>query len=172
MGHTPTGRRVSSAPDGGGESIAISTAARHRFPLQLHVRKLLPALKPLVAKGRAGTLIDSFEVGMQNWTADFPREFQQRRGYDLRKYMPAMTGRVVGSADESERFLWDVRRVQADLIADNYYGRFAELCRQHGLISSAEPYSGGPFDEIQIGSRVDIPWPNSGRAAPLTVASG
>jgi len=42
-------------------------------------------------------------------------------------------------------------------MADNYYGRFAELCRQNGLKSSAEPYSGGPFDEMQIGSRVDIP---------------
>jgi len=43
---------------------------------------------------------------MQNWTREFPREFQRRCGYDLRRYMPAMTGRVVGSAEESERFLW------------------------------------------------------------------
>jgi hypothetical protein len=158
MGHTPTGRRVSSAPDGGG---GIDCDKYSRAGIDFHFNhmfeKLLPDLKPLVAEGRAGTLIDSFEVGMQNWTVEFPQEFQRRRGYDLRKYMPAMTGRFVGSADESERFLWDVRRVQADLIADNYYGRFAELCREHGLISSAEPYSGGPFDEIQIGSRVDIP---------------
>lgn len=114
-------------------------------------------LRPLVAKKMAGTLIDSYEVGMQNWTSVFPEEFQKRAGYDLRKYMPAMTGRVVGSAEESERFLWDVRRLQADLMADNYYGRFAELCRRNGLISSAEPYAGGPFDEMQIGSRVDVP---------------
>ena len=27
----------------------------------------------------------------------------------------------------TERFLWDIRRVQADLLADNYYGEFLEF---------------------------------------------
>ena len=158
MGHTPTGRHNSSAPDGGlGLDCDKYTRAGIDFHFQHMFEKILPMLHPLVAKGMAGTLIDSYEVGMQNWTSEFPREFQRRCGYDLRGYMPAMTGRVVGGAEESERFLWDVRRTQADLMADNYYGRFAELCRQNGLIPSAEPYSGGPFDEMQIGSRVDIP---------------
>ena len=158
MGHTPTGRRVSSAPDGGG---GIDCDKYSRAGIDFHFNymfeKLLPRLEAAGCRGSRGNADRQLEVGMQNWTVEFPQEFQRRRGYDLRKYMPAMTGRFVGSADESERFLWDVRRVQADLIADNYYGRFAELCREHGLISSAEPYSGGPFDEIQIGSRVDIP---------------
>jgi hypothetical protein len=158
MGHTPTGRHNSSAPDGG---LGLDCDKYSRAGIDFHFHhmfdKILPMLRPLVTKGMAGSLIDSYEVGMQNWTSEFPREFQRRCGYDLRRYMPAMTGRVVGSAEESERFLWDVRRLQADLMADNYYGRFAELCRQNGLKSSAEPYSGGPFDEMQIGSRVDIP---------------
>ena len=46
----------------------------------------------------------------------FREEFEKRRGYDLRKYMPAMTGRVVGSPEITERFLWDLRRAQADLM--------------------------------------------------------
>jgi len=158
MGHTPTGRHNSSAPDGG---LGLDCDKYSRAGIEFHFRhmfeKLLPMLRPLVEKKMAGTLIDSYEVGMQNWAHEFPEEFRKRAGYDLRKYMPAMTGRVVGSAEESERFLWDVRRLQADLMADNYYGRFAELCRENGLISSAEPYAGGPFDEMQIGSRVDVP---------------
>jgi hypothetical protein len=158
MGHTPTGRHNSSAPDGG---AGLDCDKYSRAGIDFHFRhmfeKLLPMLRPLVEKKMAGTLIDSYEVGMQNWTHEFPAEFQKRVGYDLRQYMPAMTGRVVGGAEESERFLWDVRRVQADLMADRYYGRFAELCRENGLTSSAEPYAGGPFDEMQIGSRVDVP---------------
>jgi hypothetical protein len=73
--------------------------------------------------------------------------------------MPAMTGRVVGDAETTERFLWDVRRAQADLIADNYYAKFADLCRQHGMKSHTEPYgpSNGPFDELQVGALVDEP---------------
>lgn len=158
LGQTPTGRHNSSAPEGGtGLDCDKYDRAGIDFHFQHMFERILPMLGPLTAKGFAGSVIDSFEVGMQNWTAQFPNEFQRRAGYDLRKYVPAMTGRVVGSAEESERFLWDVRRIQADLIADNYYGRFAELCRQNGLKSFAEPYAGGPFDEMQIGSRVDVP---------------
>ena len=158
IGHTPLGTQNHPAPDGGLglECDKYSRAAMdHHF--QQFFDKLLPALKPLAQKGMAGALIDSYEVGFQNWTPEFPQEFQRRRGYDLRRYLPAMTGRIVGSPEITERFLWDVRRTQADLMADNYYGRFAELCRQHGLKAYTEPYDGGPFDEVQIGSRVDVP---------------
>ncbi len=55
----------------------------------------------------------------------------------------------------TERFLWDIRRVQADLLADNYYGEFRNLCNQYGLVSYCEPYDRGPMEELQIGSRVD-----------------
>ncbi|MGB9606109.1 MAG: glycosyl hydrolase, partial [Bryobacteraceae bacterium] len=158
IGYTPIGTQNHPAPDGGLglECDKYSRAAMdHHF--QQFFGKLLPALKPLAAKGLAGALIDSYEVGFQNWTTEFPQEFQRRRGYDLRKYLPAMTGRIVGSPEITERFLWDLRRTQADMMADYYYGRFAELCRQHGLRAYTEPYDGGPFDEVQIGSRVDVP---------------
>ena len=73
------------------------------------------------------------------------------------KYLPAMTGRVVESREASERFLWDIRRTCADLMADNYYGRFAERCRENKLKAYAEPYNGGPFEELQCGARLDVP---------------
>jgi hypothetical protein len=156
FGHTARERRNNAAPDTGlGLECDKFSRAAYEFHFNKMFERLLPALRPLAEKGRAGVLVDSYEVGMQNWTAGFPQEFRKRRGYELLAYLPAMTGRVVGSADVSERFLWDVRRVQADVIADNYYGRFAELCRQHGIKSYTEPYDGGPFEEMQIGSRVD-----------------
>ena len=45
-----------------------------------------------------------------------------------------MTGRIVGSVEKSNQFLFDVRRVQADLLAENYYGRFHELCKNSGML--------------------------------------
>ena len=39
------------------------------------------------------------------------------------------------SKEITERFLWDIRRIQADLLADNYYGEFRSLCNQYGLVS-------------------------------------
>ncbi|HEX8060931.1 MAG TPA: glycosyl hydrolase, partial [Cyclobacteriaceae bacterium] len=76
--------------------------------------------------------------------------------YSLLKYLPAMTGRIVGSADITNRFLWDLRRTQGDLMGDNYYGKFTELCHKHNIISYIQPYDRGPMEEMQIGSRIDI----------------
>lgn len=116
---------------------------------------LYPLIKPYVHQIQIGLEIDSWEVGMQNWTSGFEGEFCERTGYDLIKYLPAMTGKIVGSKEMTERFLWDIRRVQADLLADNYYGEFRNLCNQYGLVSYCEPYDRGPMEELQIGSRVD-----------------
>ncbi|HEU4388694.1 MAG TPA: glycosyl hydrolase, partial [Blastocatellia bacterium] len=160
IGHTPTGRMQNASSDAGqGLEIDKFSAAAMEFHFNKYFGELFEAFRPLSAKGLVGALVDSYEVGMQNWTTSFPEEFQKRRGYDLRKYMPAMTGRVVGSSDTTERFLWDVRRAQADLIAENYYGKFADLCSQHGMKSHTEPYgpANGPFDELQVGSLVDEP---------------
>lgn len=42
---------------------------------------------------------DSLEVYNQDWTDDFPAEFQKRRGYDLKPYLPALTIDTPRSAD-------------------------------------------------------------------------
>lgn len=170
FGHTPTGAlNVAASDRGRGLECDKFSRAALDFHFEKYFGQVLEALAPLAAKGLAGALVDSYETGMQNWSADFPREFARRRGYDLRRYMPAMTGRFVGSAEVTERFLWDLRRSQADLMADDYFGRFHELCRRHGLTSYTEPYGNGPFDEMQAGSRLDVNmgefWIRGGAAA-------
>ncbi|MEO6525688.1 MAG: glycosyl hydrolase, partial [Gemmatimonadaceae bacterium] len=160
IGHTPTAR-MQNAPSDTGQGLEVDKfdAAAVQFHFDAYFGKLYESLKPLAAKKLLGALVDSYEVGMQNWTPSFPAEFRKRRGYDLVRYMPAMTGRVVGDSETTERFLWDVRRAQADLIADNYYAKFATLCKQHGMKSHTEPYgpNNGPFDELQVGALVDEP---------------
>lgn len=44
------------------------------------------------------------------------------KGYDMRCYLPAMMGYIVGSVSQSDGFLYDMRRTMADMISDNYYG--------------------------------------------------
>jgi hypothetical protein len=158
IGQTTTGHENHPAPDGGlGLECDKFSREAYDFHFDHFFKDLLEALGPLAARGLAGGLIDSYETGMQNWTKDFPQEFAKRRGYDLRKYLPAMTGRVVESNEVSERFLWDIRRTCADLMGDNYYGRFAERCHQYKMKAYAEPYSGGPFEELQSGAHLDVP---------------
>ena len=83
--------------------------------------------------------IDSYEVGGSNWTDDFEEQFRMRRGYDILRYLPAVVGYRVGTAEETANFLMDLQRTVADLFRDNYYGYFAELCRRNGLRSCVEP---------------------------------
>ena len=119
--------------------------------------KLLADQAAVGGKAMTMTHIDSWEVGSQNWTAGFREEFQKRCGYDLLTYYPVLTGRVVDSAEVSERFLWDLRRVVCDLVIENYAGHMQELCHQHGLTLSIEGYSAGPLDEVPYAARADVP---------------
>jgi hypothetical protein len=158
IGQTTTGVQNHPAPDGGwGLECDKYSREAYDFHFDHFFGELLEALGPLAAQGLAGGLIDSYETGMQNWTREFPQEFAKRRGYELLKYLPVMTGRVVQSTEVSERFLWDIRRTCADLMGDYYYGRFAERLHQNKMKAYAEPYSGGPFDELQSGSHLDVP---------------
>lgn len=72
----------------------------------------------------------------------------------------ALAGRVVGSSDISDRFLWDFRRTMADMYADNYYGTMEKMLRQNGMGSYAEA-SGVALeileDTLLNKSKVDIP---------------
>ena len=155
-GFTPIGRDNHPAPiEGTGlECDKFSQAA-----LDAHwdgfMAKLVADAGPLVGKTFVGGVIDSYEVGGQNWSGGFRDDFKRLRGYDPVPYLPAFTGRVVNSPEVTERFLWDVRRTIADLFAENYYGHFTELCNKNGLISSIEPYT-GPYESLQCGKSDDI----------------
>ncbi|MDH7571513.1 MAG: glycosyl hydrolase, partial [Armatimonadota bacterium] len=158
FGHTPTGKENHPAtPEGRGpECDKLSREA-----LDAHWAGMMGPLVadagPLVGKSLNNSLVDSYEVGCQNWTPRFREEFRRRRGYDLLPFLPALTGRVVENLEETERFLWDFRRTLADLFAENYFGYFAEICRRNGLLASVEPYGNGNFSEMEAGAPFDIP---------------
>jgi len=157
IGHTTNGTENHPAPDGGGglECDKLSAEA-YDYHFNSFFGDLFDALEPLADKGMAASIIDSYETGVQNWTPRLPEEFQQRRGYSLTNYVPAVFGRVVGNPDETERFLWDFRKTTAELMNENYYGRFAEDLHAHGMRAFNEPYTPGNFDEMAAGSHTDM----------------
>ncbi|MCY2990002.1 MAG: glycosyl hydrolase [Planctomycetota bacterium] len=158
FGHTSTGANTRPAPEPG---VGLECDKFDKAALDAHFHdflgKLLADIGPLTGKSLISLHIDSWEMGPQNWTGKFPEEFQQRRGYDLRRYLPVMTGRVVDSLEVSERFLWDLRQTILELIAENHAGHLAELAHQHGLQLSIEPYDGTPCDDMTYGARADVP---------------
>lgn len=157
IGHTTTGESPAAAPDAG-RGLEIDKFSRkaldQHFTAFLDV--VMQRLGSEVGATLSGITVDSYEAGKQNWTADFPGEFRARK-YDLMRWMPAMTGRIVAQVEQTERFLWDVRKVQADLLSENFYGYYAERCHRLGLEFSAEPYGDGNLDSLQIGSHLDVP---------------
>ncbi|MDR1223999.1 MAG: hypothetical protein LBL07_14145 [Tannerella sp.] len=156
IGHTPTGTENRPSVRGGTglECDKMSRAAVDHF-WQGGIRPVLDRLGLLAGKSLVNCIIDSYEVGCCNWTPGFDAAFKQRNGYDCIPFLPALAGYYVGSGEITERFLWDFRRTTGDLIVENYYGRFRELCHRHGMKFSVEPY-GGPYEDIQAGSTGDI----------------
>lgn len=170
IGYAANGRcnHPASAHGRGPEVDKLSKAAMD-FHFDAYVAKLCKYLGPLagnVETGLNNILVDSYEVGSQNWTQGLEKIFEARTGYSMQPYLPVLTGRVVGSLDESERFLWDYRRVVADLFAENYAGELAKKCHDYGLRLSLEPYGNCPADNLQYGQDVDIPmgefWSSAG----------
>ncbi len=121
------------------------------------LKKIFEGAGPAAGKALTYVHIDSWEAGGQNWTATFPAEFRARRGYDLRPWLPVLTGRVVGSAELSERFLWDVRTTVSEMIRDNYAGRLRELARAHGMKLSIEAYGHLCIDNLAYAGVSDMP---------------
>lgn len=110
----------------------------------------------LSGKTLKGSLIDSYEVGPQNWTDTFAEDFKRLRGYAIDPYLPVLAGYYVKSQDVSERFLDDFRRTIADLFSECYAEYFNKLCKEANLEFLSEPY-GGPFDDLLQGRTADIP---------------
>lgn len=126
------------------------------YHLDCMFKRLMPVMEKMARHSKVGLLIDSYEMGDQDWTRDLPASFEQRRGYALWPFLPALTGRTVDSEDSTRRFRFDFRRTQADLFADRYYSHFQKRCREKGIITYTEPYGGGMMEELQVAQRLDI----------------
>jgi hypothetical protein len=158
FGHTSTGVDNHPAPQGGRglECDKLSKAGADAIFSGL-LAKLTAENEGLVGDTLVSTHIDSWEVGPQNWTKNFPREFRRLRGYDIVKFLPVLTGRTVENLEISERFLWDFRQTISDLLVENYAGRLHELAHQRGLRLSIEAYDGDPCDDLTYAGKADEP---------------
>ncbi|MDR1201142.1 MAG: glycoside hydrolase family 2 [Tannerellaceae bacterium] len=159
-GMTSTGVTNNPAgPDGTG----LETDKINRQHIATHFDAYIGRiLKRIPAEDRSTFRVvvqDSYESGGQNFTDGFLDRFKDRYGYDALPFLPAYFGKVVGTQAESDRFLWDMRRLVADGIAYEYVGGFRELCHKHGLRTWLENYGhwgfaseflmyGGQSDEV------------------------
>ena len=101
--------------------------------------------------------MDSWEAGKQNWTSSLPDFFYKHKGYDITPWMLAMTGRIVKSVEDTERFLFDIRRTHTDMFNENFLAYFKERAARHGLKFAGEPYGDGNFESLEYAEYLDYP---------------
>ncbi len=161
FGRRTTGANTRPAPSPG---LGFESDKFDRGALAAHyeafVGKLMKTVGPRPVDRTSGWTmlhIDSWEMGAQNWSAQFREQFQRRRGYDPLPYLPVMTGRIVESVEVSERFLWDLRLTAQQLVLDEHARHLKELGRRDGFGLSIEPYDMNPSADMTLGSVADVP---------------
>jgi acetyl esterase/lipase len=135
--------RVSTCSEGWeGYALDPFDAGAFRRYWDAVVEPLLQDAGPFAGKTLKYLHTDSWEVEVANWTPTLREEFRQRRGYDLLPWLPVITGSILNSRAESDRFLNDFRRTMGDLAIDNHYRLMRDGAYKHGML--IHPESGGP----------------------------
>ncbi|GBU08820.1 hypothetical protein AwDysgo_21510 [Bacteroidales bacterium] len=157
-GMTPTG--VTNNPGGpDGTGLEVDKISKHH--IASHFEEFIgKVLKRIPAQDRTSFKVviqDSYESGAMNFTDDFLDAFKERYGYDALPFLPTYFGYVVGNEAQSDKFLWDLRRIVADKVAYNYVGGFRKLCHENGLTTWLENYGhwGFPAEFLQYGGQSD-----------------
>jgi hypothetical protein len=133
-------------------------------------RQLDRALSDPRARNAQWLFADSIEAGPQNWTDDMLAQFHKRRGYDPRPFLPALTGVVVESAAATDKFLWDYRQTQADLLHEVTFKTIADMGHARGLKVAMEALETGRHtfgDDFEMRRYADQPVGALWGSAPL-----
>jgi len=154
-----TGQTTRPAPRAGhGFECDKFSADAYRTHWENYQGKLLEKLGPRTrGKGITTIHLDSWEMSSQNWSGAFREEFAKRRGYDPQPWYPAYMGMTVGSLEQTERFLWDMRKTSQELVLENHAGAIKTIAHEHGLRYSNEPYDMNPAGNMDLGSIADDP---------------
>ncbi|WP_157986276.1 glycosyl hydrolase [Chitinophaga alhagiae] len=158
FGMAPTGVNNSPAvPEGTGPEVDKMNKQALAAHFNAFVGKIQQSMPAAERSALKYVVADSYETGSQNWTDGMAAAFKKKYGYDPLPWLPVLTGRIIGSADQSDRFLWDLRRMVADRVAYDYVGGLRELSHRHGLRVWLENYGhwGFPGEFLQYGGQSD-----------------
>ncbi len=101
---------------------------------------------------------DSYEVddarGQSNWTPEFFTEFKQRRGYDLKNYLPYLF--AMNNSDSATRILTDYRETISDLLLDNFTKQWHNWAASKNHLVRNQSH-GSPANILDLYSVIDIP---------------
>jgi hypothetical protein len=146
----PTGMRV-KRPAVGAEGLVLDHYRRAALEKHLEV-----VGEPL-AKAGGGNIramfCDSLEVYQSDWTKDFLEEFQRRRGYDLKPYLPALVADI-GPPTAAIRHDWG--ETLTELLNENFLAPFQKWCHARHVLCRVQAYGQPPAD-LSSYKFVDLP---------------
>jgi hypothetical protein len=162
LGYSLTGARNSPASP---EATGLEVDKLNRGFVKAYFENYLGQYKDTVGdlmgkRGLRYVITDSWEAGVQNWTDEMIAEFTKRRAYDPHPWLPALAGRVVESAEASDRFLWDFRKTIGELTVENHYDQLTTMLHERGMGRYSESHeSGRAFiaDGMEVKRGADIP---------------
>jgi hypothetical protein len=165
FGHTTTGKETHPKP---GNFLSLEADKLNEKAMIYHANNVLePIINTLgseVGKTFKHITFDSYEAGKQNWTNNMREEFIKRRGYDVTRWLPALTGIQICNNDSTKRFLNDFNSVIIEMFAEYGYETPSTVFKKAGLQVYIEPY-GGTFNLSDVTIIADIPmsefWTNS-----------
>jgi hypothetical protein len=162
FGYTTTGKTNGPAtPEGTGLECDKMDKAALDIHFDNYARKLADHSGEHLGNTFKFLLIDSWECQYQNWSDRFGESFEANRGYSIIPWIPVLCGETIGNTDLSEGFIYDFRKTIAELIENNYYRHFKELCQASNLEMHAEVIYGHtnypPLDILKTNSYVDLP---------------
>ncbi|MDE3179865.1 MAG: hypothetical protein KGM47_09420 [Acidobacteriota bacterium] len=104
---------------------------------------------------------DSLEVFGADWTPRFLEEFQQRRGYYLTPYLPALWQEA---GPETAHVRYDYHQTLSDLMMDHFFGPLAEWSRSRKMTARVQAH--GAMGDVMHGyGLADIPEGEEGEHA-------
>jgi len=151
------------SPNSQGLAIDHFSAEATRAHFEFFIDELEKRVGPLKDTALTTLYLCSYELRGAAWTPGFLEEFQRRRGYDMKKYLPVLFGAEFNNQEVGRRFDYDYRKTQGDLLVDAFYGTAAEVCHEHGLLLCAEaggpgpPTHNVPVDALKAQGVIDIP---------------
>lgn len=175
MGYSITGRQNHPASP---EATGLEVDKLDKAAVSKYIETYLDMYKDATGgqmgkEGLTHMVLDSYEAGHMTWTKDMPGQFKKHRGYEMMPWIPVLAGRIVKSAEASEKFLWDFRKTIGELIVENHYEVIGQALHARGMKRYTESHENGRVylaDGMDVKRLADIPM--SAMWTPGSLAGG
>ena len=151
------------SPNSTGLSMDHFNAEATEFHFNHFIDRLSSTLGDLAKTPIKYLYLCSYEVVGFVWTPKMLEEFEKRRGYNMKPYLPVLQGKIIQNKDITDRFMHDYMKTLSDMLIENLYLKGREISNQHGLKLCSEsggpgaPVHNVPVDALRALGVLDIP---------------